>query len=81
MPTVFNVNAPKKTANLSVNSDLLGQAKALKINLSATLELALTVAVRDQQRTQWLQENRTAIEDYNRRIDEEGCFSDQLRNF
>ena len=33
MQTVFNPQAPKKPTNVSVNSDLLAQAKALKINL------------------------------------------------
>ena len=35
---VFNPAAPKKSANLSINSDLLQQAKQLNINLSKTLE-------------------------------------------
>jgi len=41
MRQIFDTNAPKKPANLSVNSDLLNEEKALKINLSATLESAL----------------------------------------
>lgn len=81
MQIAFNPTAPKKAANLSVNSDLLNQAKALRINLSATLECALAEAIRDKQRQQWLQDNRQSIEDYNRRIEAEGCFSDSLRNF
>lgn len=81
MQTAFNPSAPKKAANLSVNSELLNQAKALHINLSATLERALAEAIRDKQRQQWLHDNRQSIEDYNRRIDAEGCFSDSLRNF
>jgi antitoxin CcdA len=81
MQTAFNPGAPKKAANLSVNSELLNLAKALHINLSATLERALAEAIRDKQRQQWLHDNRQSIEDYNRRIEAEGCFSDSLRNF
>lgn len=81
MQTAFNPSAPKKAANLSINTDLLSQAKALQINLSATLERALADAIRDKQRQQWLQDNRQSIEDYNQRIDAEGCFSDSLRSF
>lgn len=81
MQTAFNPSAPKKAANLSINTDLLSQAKALQINLSATLERALAEAIRDKQRQQWLQENRQSIEDYNQRIEAEGCFSDSLRSF
>lgn len=81
MQPAVNPTAPKKAANLSINSELLNQAKALQINLSATLERALTEAIRDKQRQQWLQENRQAIEHYNQRIETEGCFSDSLRSF
>ena len=37
MSTLYNTNAPKKPTNLTVNSDLLSQAKDYKINLSATV--------------------------------------------
>lgn len=73
--------APKKAANLSINSDLLQQAKVLQINLSATLERALIDAIREKQTQQWLQDNQQAIAQYNQRIEEEGCFSDSLRSF
>ncbi|ANE56611.1 MULTISPECIES: type II toxin-antitoxin system CcdA family antitoxin [Methylomonas] len=81
MQTAANKIATKKAANLSINSELLNQAKALHINLSATLERALAEAIREKQRQQWLQENGQSIEDYNQRIEAEGCFSDSLRNF
>ncbi len=81
MQTAFNPSAPKKAANLSINTDLLNQAKALQINLSSTLERALVEVIRDKQRQQWLQENRQSIEDYNQRIEAEGCFSDSFRSF
>lgn len=81
MQTAANKTTTKKAANLSINSELLNQAKALHINLSATLERALAEAIREKQRQQWLQENGQSIEDYNQRIEAEGCFSDSLRNF
>ena len=57
----------KRAANVSVNQGLLEQAKALDINLSATLERALEAEVRARKRERWLQENREAIEGYNTR--------------
>lgn len=81
MQTAINPTSPKKATNLSINTDLLNQAKALHINLSATLERALAEAIRDKQRQQWLQDNQQSIEDYNQRIEAEGCFSDSLRSF
>ncbi len=77
----YNPNAPKRAANLSVNSDLLNKAKDLDINLSATLEQALAEALRKKQREQWLDENRKAIHAYNEHVEAHGLFSDDLRSF
>ena len=78
---LFNPAAPKKSANLSINADLLQQAKQLNINLSQTLEQQLVELVRQAQQKQWLAENQNALEEYNRRIEKHGVFSDWLRRF
>ncbi|NVO00126.1 MAG: type II toxin-antitoxin system CcdA family antitoxin [Geobacteraceae bacterium] len=77
----FNPIAQKKPTNLSINSDLLQQAKAYHVNLSQTLELRLAEILRDQKRQEWQVENQEAIEDYNKRIEAWGVFSDGLRQF
>jgi len=77
----FDISAPKKATNLSINADLLRQAKELNINLSQTLELHLAELVREARRQQWLAENKIAIEGYNQRIESQGVFSDGLRQF
>jgi antitoxin CcdA len=77
----FNSAAPKKSANLSINADLLQQAKQLNINLSQALEQHLTEVVRQAQRSQWLAENQSALDEYNRRVESQGVFSDGLRRF
>lgn len=73
--------APKKPTNVSVNSELLAQAKALNINLSQTLEQRLADLVRESRCRQWLQENLAAMDDYNGRIERQGAFSDGQRRF
>ena len=78
---IFNPNAPKKSTNLSINSDLLRQAKELRINISQALELRLAELLREEQSRRWQEENREAIQDYNRRIEAHGTFSDGLRRF
>ncbi|MGO8753808.1 MAG: type II toxin-antitoxin system CcdA family antitoxin [Gallionellaceae bacterium] len=77
----FNPAAPKKSANLSINADLLQQAKQLNINLSQTLEQRLAEIIRQAQRSRWLAENQSALDEYNRRIEARGTFSDGLRRF
>ncbi|MBS7325499.1 MAG: type II toxin-antitoxin system CcdA family antitoxin [Thiopseudomonas sp.] len=81
MSAVYDLQAGKKPANLSINADLLAKAKALKINLSAALETALAERISASQREQWLEENRSAIDAYNKMVEEHGVFSDELRSF
>ena len=81
MDSVFEAAAGKKPANVSINGDLLQKAKALKINLSATLEAALIESIKAQQRELWKAENRTAIAAYNRLVEQHGVFGDGLRGF
>jgi antitoxin CcdA len=77
----YDTNAPKKSTNLSINSDLLRKAKDHHINLSKALEQRLVELLLEERRREWREENRDAIEAYNRRIEAEGVFSDGLRRF
>lgn len=81
MEPLFDLNAPKKPTNLSLNSDLLKKCKAMNINLSATLEEALTELLAKSKREKWAEENKNAIKAYNEFIEENGCFSDEFREF
>jgi len=38
MADLYDLTAPQKPTNLSLNSDLLKKARELKVNLSATLD-------------------------------------------
>ena len=79
MQQIYDIDAPKKATNLSVNSDLLKKARGLKINLSATLEQALAIQVKRTAREAWLSENREAIETLNELTNKNGLFSDSFR--
>jgi antitoxin CcdA len=71
----------KKPTNLTINADLLREAKALDINLSQAFETHLAELVKTKKQEKWLAENREAIEAYNRFVDENGVFSDGWRIF
>jgi antitoxin CcdA len=75
------MTAAKKAANLSVRADLLEEARAYKINLSQTLEAALLVELKREKERRWLEENRDAIDAYNRHVEAHGLFSDRFRTF
>lgn len=82
MPTtLYDAKAPKKSTNLSINSDLLRQARENRINLSKALEQRLVEILLEEKRCRWQEENREAIADYNRRIEANGVFSEGLRRF
>ncbi len=81
MQDLYNVNAPKKATNLSLNSDLLQKARSLKVNLSATLEQALREKLKSIEAEKWKQENKAAIVAYNEFVAENGCIGDEYRNF
>jgi antitoxin CcdA len=81
MANLYDLSAPKKATNLSLNSDLLNKARDLKVNLSATLEQALTNKLKSIEADKWKRENKTAIEAYNEFIVENGNLSDEYRNF
>ena len=78
MTTLYDMNAPKKATNLSINSDLLEKSRAMKINLSATLEKALNDELIKAEGSKWAEENKAAIKAYNNFIEENGCVGDEF---
>jgi len=78
MSHIYSVDAPKKATNLSINSDLLRQAKEYGINLSAALEKSLEEMVRKEKEKRWLEETKEAVERYNQRIAEHGTIAMQM---
>ena len=74
-------DAPKRPANLSLNSRLLDLAKELGINLSQTVDALLEQEVRRLLRERWLERNQAAIDAYNARIERDGTFAQQVQRW
>ena len=81
MRNTYSTQAPKKATNLSLNSELLAEAKRLQINRSATLEKALEKEVTQRRKTEWLEQNSDAINACNELTENHGLFSDYYRVF
>ena len=81
MSAAYDLLAPKKPTNLSVNGDLLAKARVLGINLSATLERALAAELAARERERWLAVHGPAMAAYNADVEKDGAFSDGLRSF
>ena len=81
MNPIYDLTALKKSANLSINADLLQKAKSLDINLSATLEAALAAEVKRRRAERWLTDNKASLDAYNAFVEKHGVFGDGLRGF
>lgn len=71
----------KKAVNLSIDAELLARARKLDVNLSAMLEQVLRDKTRQVEARRWVDENREAIEAFDRRVERDGIWSDGLRRF
>jgi antitoxin CcdA len=71
----------RQPVNVSISRELLADARALDINLSATLEDALAERVRQMRREHWTLRNRKAIQAYNDDVAATGSFGDAVRRF
>jgi antitoxin CcdA len=79
---LVNETKPQKRAvNLRVDAKMLDEAKALDVNLSATLEQALATTLKAQREAKWLAENKEAIEAYNAHVAKHGLWNDSFRPF
>jgi len=76
-----NRKAPKQATNLSIDRDLLNEAREAGVNLSAALEEALRAKVAATRREKWKRENADAIAEYNDLIADRGVFSEGQRSF
>ncbi|MBX3026075.1 type II toxin-antitoxin system CcdA family antitoxin [bacterium] len=74
-------SARKVATNVSIRAEVVQEAKALGMNLSAVCEAAVVEAVRRGRQETWLEENRAAIESYNALVARDGVLSDQWRKF
>ena len=65
----------KRATNVSLSRELLEAARAAGVNLSATLERALTDELARLKRRQWREQHAGAIAAYNEQCEKHGTFS------
>lgn len=71
----------RKSANLSIDGNLLADAKALEINVSRAAEEGIAKAVKAERERRWIVENRDAIDENNRYFEEHGLPFSEYRGF
>ncbi len=71
----------RKPANLSLDSDLVSQARDLNINLSRAAEDGIERAIKSERERLWRIENAEAIEASNRYVEKHGLPLAKYRQF
>ncbi len=69
----------KRAVNVFVDTELVEEARRLRINLSDTLERRLRTIVKAEREKRWLEDNREAIASINSFIDRHGLLASRLR--
>ena len=75
-------NAPKlkkKAVNLSIDAELVAEAKEAGTNLSAVLEQALRAELKQHREAKWREEHREAIASSNAELERDGLWCDDYR--
>jgi antitoxin CcdA len=72
---------PRRRTNLTVRPEYIEEARALGINLSEAFERGLRQAIAEARCRRWLEENREALDSYNRFVELHGLPLEDLRLF
>ena len=73
--------ALKKATNLTLNTEVLAEAKKLGINISKACDAFLESLVKQEKERRWKLENVEFIASYNKTIEDEGLPLDSWRTF
>ncbi len=71
----------RRATNVSLRSDLVEEARVLKINLSRELEARLEFLVKEARAAQWKKENQGAIAAYARFVEKHGIWNEGERGW
>jgi len=62
----------RKRLNITVREDIIEDARAMDLNISAAAEAGLVAALRKAREEAWLRENADAIRAHNERVERDG---------
>ena len=71
----------RKPTNISLDAELVAEAKALGVNLSRACENGLEAELKAERRRRWQAENAEAIESSNQWLRDQGLPLGQFRRF
>jgi len=71
----------KRATNVSLDAQLLSEAKALGINISRACDHGLALQIAEERGKRWLEENKAAIESSNAYVERQGLPLARHRRF
>lgn len=77
----LKLDTQKRPTNISLNGELVDQAKRLAINVSQACESGLSEHVRKALGEEWKRENKVAIESWNQWTNKNGLPLEKYRQF
>ena len=78
---LYDVAAPKRPVNLTLNGDLVTRARQEGLNLSALAEQAVVAALARRAREKWDAEIAQGIRAHEQYLAEYGSLADAVRDF
>ena len=79
--TPQTADSARRATNVSINAQLLAEARALEVNISRAAEQGLARAIAERRAALWLEENQAALESSNAYIEQHGLPLAQYRGF
>lgn len=73
--------AVKRPTNVSLRADLIEEARQLDVNISKACEQGLEREVAKTRAERWREENKSAIDYWNRWVEENGLPLEEYRQF
>jgi antitoxin CcdA len=71
----------KRATNVSLDADLLNEAKELGVNISRACDRGLALQIAEERGKRWLKENKAAIESSNAYVERHGLPLARHRRF
>jgi len=81
MNTPAPVRARRRSANISLDPQLVADARSLGINISRACEAGLRAQIKKAREEHWLAENRAAMDSWNDYVEENGLPLARFRCF
>lgn len=71
----------RRATNVSINAQLLAEARTLEVNISRAAEQGLARAIAERRAALWLEENQSALESSNAYVEQHGLPLARYRSF